>query len=462
MPVIVGAGPGLVKGLGIVGPPGPSPSADIPIVSGIKNNGPAHYDLLLMAGVGFLLSATPAPDTQWQANQAEHQSRTHELALAQSQQFSFLLRAETPTVVVATNQAGIHVLDPANVIASPSFLLRASAPAVAATNQGKVLIGTPQVPDTPESASWSQYIDFFDPPLLKPLVLDPGPVVSPPSMLLKSFAPTGVTTNATIKFNAPAFVPDLPSSLAIPRFEQSLLLAQLFVVDPDRPQEFASKLAQPRFEAPLASQPRLLVLDPVRPPETTASLAIPRFEAASVDFAPKIIVADKNLGQEEFGSKALIPREPAVATNQARILVADVNLRGEEFPSKSLPAQVPLTPTGINPHIFVVQPQDDFWQLFTSQSRLTIPNHVEPFVPPPPSESESGRVSYLLPSSSESIIRRKERKERAAIEALQQKTINVAVKEALKELSADKKQQKSPKSDISNDDDDDDVFLLLS
>src|SRR5882724_3572562 len=92
---------------------GPPPQAPLVQQSTRRlNNGPAEYDLLVIAGISVLLSATPAPDPQWQANQPELQGRTHELALLQSQQFSGLLRAQTPAVAAAANQGRRLTIEP--------------------------------------------------------------------------------------------------------------------------------------------------------------------------------------------------------------------------------------------------------------------------------------------------------------------------------------------------------------
>lgn len=382
---------------------GPLPQAPLVQPSTRRlNNGPAEYDLLMMAGISVLLSTTPAPDPQWQSNQPELQGRTHELALLQSQQFSGLLRAQTPAVAAAANQGRRLTVDPAVFEASQSRLLQAMAPLAVAVGQGRVLVIDPGAVDIPqsrlleaqvpltavaatfnprplvsntpwvevqESFTWSQYLIEFDAPLLRPLVVDPERPQEFQSKLLRAY---DVSVALSFQANAP---------------EQYALTHELVLI---QSQQFSNLLRA--FDTTPA------VTSGINPRVINASAAdvqaYPSFRiqaqtplAATPDFRPRILVNALDSPQD-VPSKSFAPRfEPALVNT--RVLVVGPG-QPQEFPSKlSAPRfEASAALVGIQPHVLVVQAQDNIDGLFTSVSRLVVPNHVEPFVPPPPPPPE--------------------------------------------------------------------------
>jgi len=190
---------------------------------------------------------------------------------------------------------------------------------------------TPPV-EAQDSFSWSQYLIEFDAPLLKPHVTDPQQPQEFPSLFLRALpttAPVGINPRV---LNAPAAdvqaYPSFRIQAQVPLAATPDFRPRILVNASDSQPDLQSKSFAPRFELALVNT-RVLVRGPDQPQEFPSKLSAPRFEAAA-----------------------------AIA--------------------------------GIQPHVLLVQAQDNIDGLFTSSSKLVIPNHVEPFIPPPPAPEPTG------------------------------------------------------------------------
>lgn len=372
--------------------------------SRLLNNGPAEYSLFAMAGLSFLLSTTPAPDPQWQPNAAEHQGRTHELALTQSQQFSGLLRAQTLTVAAAANQPRILVVQPQTLDSYASKLLLTPAPtaAAAAINTPRVLIAQPYWQDSPDSFSWSQYLDFFDQPNLRPVIGNPerpnellgnllkaqavgaaAAVGINPRVIVGTAADVATYASFTLQAYEPspyvrvrtvdAYSVDVPPSyvIKIPQYFHAPVLRPV-VGMPERPAEYPSALQRPHFEVSatlVGINPRVIVGMPERPQEFLPTRSAPRFEPIAQGIQPRILygIPEQVSAYSSLKQPALFAALPTNAT----IRYAQPE-QVAAFSSEYRNAQTPLPLIGINPRVITTQPWIDH----------TVPSfHVRPTVP---------------------------------------------------------------------------------
>lgn len=214
--------------------------------------------------------------------------------------------------------------------------------ATAATNTPRVLVAEAPRVDAQDSFSWSQYIDFFDAPLLKPLVGSPE---RPPDLASMILRPREVSAAAAVGIQQPPRVALAPavaaqdSQLFKPRFEPALAPFQprVLIGAPELRKEFDSSLAKPRFELVASTVQARLLLDPGVVVAQPSGLFKPRFEPAAPDFAPRPLIGTPEV-RADLPAIRFSPRFEAAATSPdfaPRVLVGTPQ-RPAEFASTLL------------------------------------------------------------------------------------------------------------------------------